>query len=240
LRAAQQLSRRSDGAFDATVGPLSVLWRRARRLAEMPDPARLVEARSVVGADKLELDEDRRTARLIAPGMRLDLGGIAKGFAADEAARVLDRNGIGAALIAAGGDIVVTGPPPGAPGWRIAVVSLEGADRPPAEYLTLHHAAVSTSGDAEQFVALIAPGTADRVRYSHIIDPRTGLAITGHSSVTIVAPDGTTSDGLATAVAVLGWVKGLRLVDSTPGAAGLVMEATADGIRTHESATWRN
>ena len=92
---------------------------------------------------------------------------------------------------------------------------------------------MSTSGDAEQFVAL------DGVRYSHIIDPRTGLAITGRRSVTIVARDGTTSDGLATAVAVLGWENGLRLVDSMPGVAGLVMEKTADGVRTHESAGWK-
>ena len=233
LRAAQQLSRRSEGAFDATVGPLSVLWRRARRLAEMPDPARLAEARSLVGSDKLELDEDRCTARLITPGMRLDLGGIAKGFAADEATAVLTHSGIGAALVAAGGDIVVTAPPPGADGWRIAIASLDGADRS-APYLTLHHAAVSTSGDAEQFVAL------GGVRYSHIIDPRTGMAMTGRRSVTIVAPDGTTSDALATAVAVLGWAKGLRLVDATPGAAGLVMEEAAAGVRIHESAEWRN
>ena len=234
LRASQQLFRRSDGAFDATVGPLSVIWRRARRLSEMPDPARLAEARRLVGSDKLDLDDDGRTVRLKAPGMRLDLGGIAKGFAADEAAAVLSNRGIGAALVAAGGDIVVTGPPAGAEGWRIAVASLGGADRPPARDLTLHHAAVSTSGDAEQFLA------SDGVRYSHIIDPRTGWATTGRTSVTIVAPNGATSDGLATAVVVLGWAKGLRLVDSTPGAAGLVMEAGGDGIRTHESSSMRS
>jgi FAD:protein FMN transferase len=230
LRASQRLSRRSDGAFDITVGPLSVIWRRARRLSEMPDPARLAGACRLVGSDKLVLDDEHRTARLIAPGMRLDLGGIAKGFAADEAVGVLREHGIGAALVAAGGDIVVTDPPPGADGWHIAIAS--GFDVSPPRHLTLHHAAVSTSGDAEQFVAL------GGVRYSHIIDPRTGMAITGRSSVTIVAPDGTTSDGLATAVAVLGWEKGLRLVDSTPGVAGLVMEKADGVVRTHESAAW--
>ena len=230
LRAAQQLSRRSDGAFDVTVGPLSVIWRRARRLAEMPDAAQLADARRAVGADKLELDDDRRTARLLVPGMRLDLGGIAKGFAAQEAAGVMRDRGVGAALVAAGGDIVVTGPPAGAEGWRVAIAS--GVDASPAGYLTLHHAAVSTSGDAAQFVVF------GGVRYSHIIDPRTGMAIAGRSSATIVAPDGTTADGLATACSVLGWAKGLRLVDATPGAAGLVLEATADGVRAYESARW--
>jgi thiamine biosynthesis lipoprotein len=232
LRAAQQLSHRSDGAFDVTVGPLSVIWRRARRLSEMPHPERLAEARRRVGADKLELDDDRRTARLIVPGMRLDLGGIAKGFAADEAAAVLRAHGAGAALVAAGGDIVVTGPPPGADGWRIAIAS--GVDASPARYVMLHDAAVSTSGDAEQFVVF------GGVRYSHIIDPRTGMALTGHGSTTVVASDGTTADGLATACSVLGWAKGLRLVDATPGAAGLMLEATPDGVRTHESRGWNH
>jgi len=231
LRMSQQLSRRSDGAFDVTVGPLSVIWRRARRLSEMPDPVRLADACRLVGSDKLVLDDEYRTARLIAPGMQLDLGGIAKGFAADEAVGVLKEHGITAALVAAGGDIVVTDAPPDADGWHVAIAS--GFDASSRRQLTLHHAAVSTSGDAEQFVAL------GGVRYSHIIDPRTGVAITGRSSVTIVAPDGATSDGLATAVAVLGWEKGLQLVDSTPGVAALVMEKTADGIRTHESAAWK-
>ncbi len=110
--------------------------------------------------------------RLLQPGMQLDLGGIAKGFAADEAAMTLVQHGVASALIAAGGDIVATQAPPGREGWRVAVASLDGADGTPAGYLTLRHAAVSTSGDSEQFVVL------GGVRYSHIFNPRTGLALT--------------------------------------------------------------
>jgi FAD:protein FMN transferase len=233
LRAAQQIARESDGAFDVTVGPLSVLWRQARRHGELPDEARLAAARALVGRDKLELDDRRRTVTLTSPGMQLDLGGIAKGFAADEAAAVLARCGIARALIAAGGDIVVREPPPGRDGWRIAIASIGGADRPPAGYITLRNAAVSTSGDAEQFAVI------GGVRRSHIIDPRTGLAVTGRSSVTIVAPNGTTSDGLATAVSVIGGAGGMRLVETTSGAAGFVMEETPGGLRTYESHRWR-
>jgi FAD:protein FMN transferase len=233
LRAAQQIARESAGAFDVTVGPLSVLWRQARRQGELPDSARLAAARALVGHAELALDERRRTVCLLKPGMQLDLGGIAKGFAADEAAAILAQRGIESALIAAGGDIVATGPPPGSVGWRIAVASIEGADRPPAGYLTLRNAAVSTSGDSEQF--LVVGG----VRHSHIIDPRTGLALTGRSSVTIVAPTGTTSDGLATAVSVMGPVSGMRLVESTTGAAAYVTEEAAGGLRTYESTRWR-
>ena len=155
---AQRVARDSGGAFDVTSGPLSVLWRHARRVREIPEATSVAAARELVGPDKLELDERRRTVRLTTPGMQLDLGGIAKGFAADEAAGVLTRHGIGAALVAAGGDIVATGPPPGRDGWRVAVASIEGAG-PPAGYLNLRDAAVSTSGDAEQFVVLagVAP-----------------------------------------------------------------------------------
>lgn len=233
LRAAQELARRSGGAFDVTAGPLSLLWREARRVGALPHSAGLAAARALVGHAKLELDEGRRTARLLQPGMQLDLGGIAKGFAADEAAAVLSERGIRSALIAAGGDIVVTEPPPGAAGWRIAVAALEGADRSPAGYLTLRDAAVSTSGDAEQFVVV------GGARYSHLFDPRTGRAVNGRSSVTIVAQDGTTADGLATTVSVMGADSGLRLVDSTRGAAAFVAEAHHGGVRTHESSRWR-
>ncbi|HXG55878.1 MAG TPA: FAD:protein FMN transferase [Vicinamibacterales bacterium] len=233
LRAAQDLARASDGAFDATAGPLSVIWRQARRRGALPDGVGLAAARALVGHAKLELDEGRRTAHLMQPGMQLDLGGIAKGFAADEVAAMLRQRGIASALIAAGGDIVATDPPPGATGWRIAVSTLEGVDRPPAAYLTLRNAAVSTSGDIEQFFAV------GSVRHSHIVDPRNGRALTGRRSVTIVAPSGTTADGLATAVSVMGTVAGLRLVDSTSGAAAFVMHEEAGGLRTYQSTRWR-
>lgn len=233
LHAAQDVARRSDGAFDVTSGPLSVLWREARRQRILPDPARVAAARALVGAGKLELDEGTRTVRLREAGMRLDVGGIAKGFAADEAAAVLGRAGIGRALVAAGGDIVVTAPPPGAQGWRIAVADVDGADRPPAGYLTLREAAVSTSGDAEQFLLL------DGVRYSHIFDPRSGRAVAGPSSVTVIAATGTVSDALATAVSVLGGEEGTRLVDATEGAAALIVTAGPDGRQIYESKRWR-
>jgi len=230
LRAAQSVARASGGAFDPTVGPLSLLWREARRRQALPDPDRIAAARLLVGSDKLELDEERRTVRLRAAGMQLDLGGIAKGFAADEAAAVLRGCGVRSALVAAGGDIVALAAPPQTPGWRVAIAAIDGAERPPV--LSLQDAAVSTSGDAEQFIVV------DGVRYSHIFDPRTGRALTGRRSTTVVAPDATTSDALATAVSVLGGERGVRLVDATSGAAALIVESTADGLRTYQSRRW--
>jgi thiamine biosynthesis lipoprotein len=233
LRASQQIARASDGAFDVTAGPLSVLWRQARRQNALPDAGRIAAARALVGHTKLELDDARRTVRLRQPGMQLDLGGIAKGFAADEAVAVLSARGITRALVAAGGDIVARDPPPGADGWRIAVAALDGADRAPSGHLALRNAAVSTSGDTEQF--LLVGG----IRHSHIFDPRTGQALTGRSSVTVVAPAGATSDALATAVSVMGPAAGFRLVETIPGASAFVAEARAGRVKTHASSAWQ-
>jgi thiamine biosynthesis lipoprotein len=233
LSAAQRIAAASDGAFDVTAGRLSLLWREARRRQALPDAGRLATALSQVGTKALELDETRQTVRLRIAGMQLDVGGIAKGFAADEAAALLRRCGIESALVAAGGDVVAMAAPPGTKGWRVAVAAIDGADRPPAGYLTLRDAAVSTSGDAEQF--LVVDGT----RYSHIFDPRTGQALTGRTSVTVVAANGMTSDALATALAVMGGARGTRLADDTPGAAALVVESRGEGVRRYESQRWR-
>jgi thiamine biosynthesis lipoprotein len=232
LNVSQQIARASDGAFDVTCGPLSKLWRQARRQNTLPAAGRIAAARALVGHTNLELDDANRTVRLRQPGMRLDLGGIAKGFAADEALAVLTARGIARALVAAGGDIVAADPPPGAESWRIAIASLDGADRNPSGHLALRNGAVSTSGDTEQF--LVVGGT----RRSHIFDPRTGQALSRRSSVTVAAPTGTMSDALATAVSVMGPAAGFRLVDATAGASAFVAEDRAGGIKTYASSRW--
>jgi thiamine biosynthesis lipoprotein len=232
LRASQEWARRSGGAFDVTVGPVVQLWRRARRIAERPPDAALAAAAALVGHEKLVLDPRARTARLEAAGMRLDLGGIAKGFAADEAQAVLRAHGITRALVAAGGDIVVSAPPPAQAGWSVDIVLPEPLRDPGQPPLVLRDAAVSTSGDAEQFVTL------DGVRYSHILDPRTGRPLTGREGVTVIAPTGTASDALATAVSVLGPARGLELVDATPGAAARIARETPAGVERLHSKRW--
>lgn len=233
LSAAQEWARRSGGAFDPTVGPVVRLWRRARRIGEMPDAVALARARTLVGHAKLELDSRARTARLSEPGMLLDLGGIAKGDAADEAQAVLRRHGIERALVAAGGDVVVSEAPPGRRGWTVAVAIPAPLLDPALRPLELRHAAVSTSGDAEQFV------TIDGVCYSHIVDPRSGLALTGRSAVTVVAPRGATADALATTVSVLGTDEGLALIDAVDGTAAWIAQETPAGVRRVESRRWR-
>ena len=136
--------------------------------------------------------------------MSLDLGGIAKGYAADAAVRVLSEHGIEAVLVDAGGDVAVGAPPPDETGWLV--------DLPNGESIRLAHAAVATSGDAYRFV------TVDGVRYSHIVDPRTGLGVVGQPTVTVVAPNATTADALASAVSVMDRTAAEELVRSIEGA----------------------
>jgi len=233
LSAAQTLSQRSEGAFDVTVGPVVRLWRRARRNYQMPSPERLEAARELVGYQLLRLDPSTHAVELLKPGMSLDVGGIAKGYASDEALTVLRELGIARALVATAGDISLGDPPPGKTGWRIGIAQLQ-PDQPPSRIVLLSRMAISTSGDAWQYVEIGGR------RYSHIVDPRTGLGLTDRSGVTVVAPNGMLADGLATTLSVLGPQKGLKLVEDTPGAAALIVCAPQGKVETYESSRWKD
>jgi thiamine biosynthesis lipoprotein len=184
LAHAQRLAAETDGAFDITAGPLTRLWRQARAQKRLPTNEAIADAIHRSGYRKLQLD---RTVRCLVPGMQLDAGGIAKGYAADEALAALRRAGIRSALVAVSGDIAIGDPPPGQSGWR---VRLEDETR------TLSNVGVSTSGDEFQFVEI------DGVRYSHIIDPRTGMPLQNSRNVSVIAPSAMEADALATAESV--------------------------------------
>jgi len=224
LSKAQEVSRQSGGAFDVTVGPVVKLWRLARKRHKLPDAEKLAAARALVGWQNVRLDKDKRTVQLLKAGMQLDLGGIAKGYAADEALAVLQKHGIDRALVAAGGDIAVSGPPPETDGWKIAIATLPGEKDPGR--LILHHAAVSTSGDAEQHVEI------DGKRYSHIVDPRTGIGLIGRMSATVVARHGIDADSLTKVVAVLGPEEGIKIVESHEGASARMVRKKGDKFET--------
>ena len=181
--------------FDVTIAPVGRFWRRARRDRKVPDPScSSPRPRKLVGSDKMVLDPvcaDR--GNLTVPGMKLDVGGIAKGYAAQAGAgRPEASSGIRRALVGGAGDIVVGDPPPDAEGWTVAIAPVDPrpAYRPPT--LLLKNAAVSTAGDAERFVVI------DGHRYSHIVDPKTGMGHEDRAAVTVVAPDGGTADALET------------------------------------------
>ncbi len=229
LARGQELARRSDGAFDMTVGPLVQLWRRARRQRQLPPPDRLAEARRLVGWRLIELDPPRHRARLTVAGMRLDLGGIAKGYAVQETLRLIQTRGLARALVSGGGDLATGEPPPGRDGWRVELAPPDMPDAPPARFVRLRRQALATSGDAFQYVEI------DGVRYSHIVDPRTGLGLTDRSLVTVIADDGMSADALATAASVLGPTAGLRLLAAHPRVEGRVVWQTHHGMEIRET-----
>jgi FAD:protein FMN transferase len=150
LARAQRFACLADGAFDVTAGPLVRLWRAARRSGVLPTAAEREAAAARVGWRHLELDPVARTVRLRLQGMQLDLGGIGKGYAAGEALATLRAAGIDRAMVAMGGDIAASGPPPGERGWRIRIAHMP----PDGDTLLLAHAAVSSSGDTEQYVEI--------------------------------------------------------------------------------------
>lgn len=233
LQRSRSVYEKSQGAFDVTVGPVVRLWRRARRDRKMPAPDALEKARRLVSMDLVEVDAAAHTVRLKQAGMKLDLGGIAKGYASDAAVTALKRAGVNRALVAGAGDIVMSGPPPGREGWVIGIAPLDNPEGTPSVYLMLHDAAVSTSGDTERFVVI------DGKRYSHIVDPRTGLGVVERASVTVIARNGATADALATAVYGLGPERGLALIESTEGASAYFVTRDERGYTRRESRLFR-
>jgi thiamine biosynthesis lipoprotein len=231
LAASLKLSEESAGAFDVTLGPVIRLWRQARIDHRIPSPEALREAAGRCGYRKLHLDAAAGTMLLDQPGMQLDLGAIAKGYAADAALRVLAQSGIRSALVAASGDLAIGEPPPGQRGWKIGV-SRGGSEGSLERILVLRNAAVSTSGDAEQNLEI------EGKRYSHIIDPATNMGLTTPITVTIVARRGIDADSLATAVSVLGADRGLSVIRKHPDAAALIITGEGAAARVVESPDW--
>jgi len=195
----------SGGAFDISIAPLMKLWKTAERNGAMPDEAAIKEAAALTGYENIALDEKAQTVRFAKPLMEVDLGGIAKGYSVDLAMAELSRHGITAALVNAGGDIATMGRPPNAKAWRVGIQKPGRSNARLPEVVHLTTGAVATSGDYERFVEIAGK------RFSHIKDPRTGMPAAKACSVTVIAPDATAADALATACSVLGPDEGLEL-----------------------------
>ena len=204
-----QLFKASDGAFDVTIGPMVRLWRRSRKAQKLPTQIQIEAAKTRTGFEKIVIDQSAKTVTKLVDHMVFDLGGIAKGYAANEVLVLLREAGYPRALIAASGDVALGESPPGKK-WSVGLETLEMAKAGEAGF-EIEKAAVSTSGDTQRF--LIIDGT----RYSHIVDKQTGLGLTERIAVTVIAADATTSDSYATAVSILGKEKGLKLIEATKG-----------------------
>lgn len=206
LQQARQLAEQTLGAFDPTCGHLSQLWRRAKRQSKLPPTDRLKKAIEATDWRRISLHPESRSVTL-KTGTLLDLGGIAKGYAADECQRILKEYGITRAVVQAGGDTAVSNAPPGKHAWPITL----RADAQHETMITLNQQAVSTSGDLYQFIEIGGQ------RFSHIISPHTGFGLTTPIACSVIAPNCTTSDALATAMCVLGQAEGLKIAASLKG-----------------------
>ena len=215
LQASFDYSRRSDGAFDITVGPLMRAWGFFKHSGHYPTRTQLSHARWSVGWNKVKLDAAQRTVKFDVPGMELDMGGIGKGYAVDRVVDVLRDAGVKAALVDAGSStLYALGAPPGKDGWKVIVP--RPADRSHAiSEVVLRDNSLSTSGSYEKFFRL------NGKTYCHIMDPRTGEPVQGMLQTTVIAPTGTETDALSTTMFVMGPAKGRKLLESMPNTSAI-------------------
>ncbi|WP_157211044.1 FAD:protein FMN transferase [Verrucomicrobium spinosum] len=211
LARSAETSRRTEGAFDVTSAYAVQQWRRAKRRKQLPDEADTRRAVAMADWHKLQLDSGNGTVTKLAENVLIDLGGIGKGYAADAALKVLRDRGLNRAVVAASGDLAFGDPPPGKAGWDVALRTFESAeDADRYEHVTLSNCGCSTSGDLHQFLELGGR------RYSHIVDPKTGLGLTDRIACSVVAPDSTTADAYATAFCVMGVAKTEAFGETNP------------------------
>ncbi len=194
---AEQAFIQSKGAYDISIGPLSSLWRNARKAKLFPEASTVLATKKLVGFAQVKINKRLGTIFLPSAGMQLDFGGIAKGYIAQWVIDYLKTSGIQQALADAGGDIVMSGAPLNTKGWLIGVNLPETTDDLLNKKLQLSNCSVATSGDVYQFIEYKG------VKYSHIINPLTGYGVTNLRNVTIIAKTGATADWLATACSIL-------------------------------------
>ena len=195
----QKIAEASEGNFDVTVGPLTLLWRKAMRRATLPDAIEIINAMAAVGYRFLELDANSRTVQLNGDNMRLDLGGIAKGYAADEALKILIEADFASAAVDIGGDIAIGNAPPSLDGWSVEVFDLNAENELETEKLTLRNCGIAVSGDTYRYLEY------DGTKYSHIINPRTGYGVEHERRVAVIAPSAMIADAWASAYSVMAW-----------------------------------
>lgn len=209
LTLSNELNTQTSGAFDITVVPLMVLWKNAEQADAVPDSDTIRRVRSHTGTHHIILDADTQTVVLTNSNLRIDLGGISKGYMVDRLVELLKENDVQRGLVNIGGDLRVFGGSPEDP-FRVGITDPETPGRI-IRTLTLTDSAVATSGDYERYT------TIQGRRFSHIIDPRTGMPVTHSPSVTVIAPDGVRADAYATAFSVLGPDASLKLASAETG-----------------------
>lgn len=223
LQQSVRASQKSKGAYDITVGQIVKLWRKARKEKMLPKENLLKKQLQTVGYQSIILDSATHSVKLLKSNTLLDLGGIAKGYVAQVIVDFCKRKGIEKVLVDAGGDLAMSGK-----NWKIGV-NIPDSEELMERYLILQNQAVATSGNMYQFVEI------NGKRYSHIVNPHTGLGVTHQRNVTVIAPDGATADWLATACSVLSVKKALRLIKSIPNCELLMTEIQKGKLKMWKS-----
>ncbi len=218
IRRSLEISALTQGAFDITYGSVDKsLWNFDQGMKALPDQqtakamVRLINYRNVI------LDQSASTVFLRERGMRIGFGGIGKGYAAEQARALLLEKGVESGVVNASGDLTAWGLQPDGQPWTIGIAHPDAADTP-FSYMQISGKAVATSGNYEKFVMIGGK------KYSHTINPRTGLPVTGIKSVTIISPNAELSDALATPVTIMGVKAGLYLIDQLPGVECVIID----------------
>lgn len=213
-----RISALTQGAFDITYGSIDKsLWNFDAKMTALPDRETASKMVELIDYQKVVLNQEDCTVFLREKGMRIGFGGIGKGYAAEMAKRLMIQEGVKSGIVNASGDLTTWGLQPDGKQWTIGIADPNHKNRP-FSYLNISNMAVATSGDYEKFVII------DGKRYSHTINPQTGLPVTGIKSVTIIAPNAEIADALATPVTVMGVKVGLDLINQITGIACVIID----------------
>jgi len=222
LYISDDISKKTGGAFDATLGPIVQEWRRATRKGYFPDQKLIKDALGRTGYKKIQYNIPSQSIELKDKGMRLDIGGLGKGYAADEAVKVLKSYGIQSAMIDAGGKLALMDPPPGQKGWKIVISS----GRDSVETIEYSNVGIATSGPTYRYLDYKGK------RYSHIVNPKTGIGLEHHVRTTVISPNATEADALATAFSVSGIKEGKKYLKRFPDNKVWLVETRGDKVNT--------
>lgn len=228
-----KISHLTQGAFDITYGSIDKsLWNFDVNMKQLPDTELAKASVRLINYQNVVLDRQKRTVFLKEPGMRIGFGGIGKGYAADQAKLLLQKAGVKSGIVNAAGDLVTWGTQPDGKPWTVAIAD-PNRQVPYFSKLNISNTAIATSGNYEKFAVI------DGKRYSHTIDPKTGLPVTGIKSVSIICPSAELADALATPVTVMGVKVGLNLINQLKGVACLIIDDhdqlyTSKNINLHQ------
>ena len=230
IKRCQKLSQITQGSFDITYGSIDKsLWNFDVNMTSLPDPTTAMKAVRLINYKNIIIDDENQAVFLKEKGMRIGFGGIGKGYAAEKAKSVLQNMGITSGIVNAAGDLSAWGSQPNGQPWTIGIADPDSRHHPFSS-LDITNMAIATSGNYEKYVVI------DGKKYSHTIDPKTGLPVAGIKSVTIIAPNAELADALATPVMVMGIRPGLHLIEQLPGINCIIIDDnsnlyTSSGIK---------